>query len=71
LAPAEVWLAGGIRPDNAVEALEQVRPAGLDVASGAELPDAERGEKSREAIDALVAICHSRGGQGADSKITP
>jgi len=35
-SPRPVWLAGGIRPDNALEALQTVQPAGLDIASGAE-----------------------------------
>lgn len=59
LAPREVWLAGGITPDNAAAALQQVRPAGLDIASGTELPGAQRGEKDRAAIAALVAICRA------------
>nr|WP_255216666.1 phosphoribosylanthranilate isomerase [Pseudenhygromyxa sp. WMMC2535] len=57
LAPIPVWLAGGIAPDNVDEALAQVRPAGIDVASGAELPGARRGEKDRAAIAALVEAC--------------
>lgn len=59
LAGLEVWLAGGITPANAAAALEQVRPAGLDVASGTELPGARRGEKDRAAIAALVAACRA------------
>lgn len=57
LAPLEVWLAGGITPDNAAAAIAAVRPAGLDVASGTELPGARRGEKDRAAIAALLAAC--------------
>ena len=57
LAPHPVWLAGGIRPDNVGEALRTVLPAGIDVASGAEPAGAKAGEKSREAIAALVAGC--------------
>jgi phosphoribosylanthranilate isomerase len=59
LAPHEVWLAGGITPANAAAALQQVRPAGLDVASGTELPGATRGEKDGAAIAALMAICRA------------
>jgi phosphoribosylanthranilate isomerase len=59
LAPHEVWLAGGITPANAAAALRQVRPAGLDIASGTELPGAQRGEKDRAAIAALLAICRA------------
>ena len=57
LAPLPVWLAGGIRPDNASQALATVVPAGLDVASGAETVDARRGEKDVSHIEALLAAC--------------
>ena len=57
LAPLPVWLAGGITPQNAVSALATVGPAGLDVASGAELPGATRGEKDPARIAALVRAC--------------
>lgn len=60
-AEREVWLAGGITRENAAAALEQVRPAGLDVASGTELPGARRGEKDRAAIAALLAACRAAG----------
>jgi phosphoribosylanthranilate isomerase len=60
LAPLEVWLAGGITARNAALAIQQVRPAGLDVASGTELPGGRRGEKDRAAIERLLAAC--RGG---------
>ncbi|KIG15973.1 Phosphoribosylanthranilate isomerase [Enhygromyxa salina] len=56
LAPLPVWLAGGITPDNAAQAIPRVQPAGIDVASGAELPGAA-GHKQRDAIAALVAAC--------------
>lgn len=57
LAPCPVWLAGGITPDNANEAIERVAPAGLDVASGAEVSGARRGEKDAEKIASLARIC--------------
>lgn len=56
-ARVPVWLAGGITPDNAAAALATVGPAGLDVASGAELAGARRGEKDRARIAALLAAC--------------
>lgn len=60
LSAHDVWLAGGIRPDNAAEAITAVRPAGLDVASGAELQgDARRKDPAK--IAALVQICHNGG----------
>jgi phosphoribosylanthranilate isomerase len=57
LAPIPVWLAGGIDPSNVVAAITTVQPAGIDLASGAELPGAVRGEKQRERIAALVSAC--------------
>ena len=54
-----VWLAGGITPENAAEALAQVRCAGLDVASGAELSGAKHGEKDPKKIQALLECCRA------------
>jgi phosphoribosylanthranilate isomerase len=60
LAPHPVWLAGGLAPDNAAQAIARVAPAGIDVASGAELGgSAPVGWKSRERIAALVSICRT------------
>jgi len=56
LAPLPVWLAGGITPANAAQALRTVAPAGLDVASGAERPGDPR-RKDPAAIAALASIC--------------
>lgn len=52
-----VWLAGGIGPHNAQEALQRVGCAGLDVASGAERSGAKSGEKDPDKIAALVQFC--------------
>ncbi len=58
LAPLPVWLAGGIGPDNVHAAIETVRPAGIDVATGAELPGAVlRGTKDRDRVAALRSAC--------------
>lgn len=60
LAPTPVWLAGGIDPDNAADAIARVKPAGLDVASGAERPGDPPGIKDPHRIAALAAICKNR-----------
>lgn len=57
LDPLPVWLAGGLDPRNAAQALARVQPAGLDVASGVETAP---GIKSREAIASLRTICNNR-----------
>ena len=59
LAPLPVWLAGGIDPDNAASAISQVRPSGLDVASGVETPGLGAGAKDHGRIASLAAICHN------------
>ena len=53
-----VLLAGGITPENASQAIEEVHPAALDVASGAEVSP---GIKDFEKVAALMkSITHSR-----------
>ena len=59
LAPLPVWLAGGIDPGNAEAALTSVRPAGLDVATGAERPGGARGTKDATRVAHLAAICQN------------
>lgn len=49
-----LMLAGGLKPDNVAQAIEQVRPAHVDVSSGVEID----GEKSPERIQTFVA--HAR-----------
>ena len=49
-----VILAGGITPDNAAAAIAAVRPAALDVASGAE---ESPGVKDFAKVEALLAAC--------------
>ena len=46
-----VFLGGGITPDNVREAIEQVRPAGIDVSSGVE---STPGVKDRNLIEKLA-----------------
>jgi phosphoribosylanthranilate isomerase len=60
LSAHDVWLAGGITPQNAAEATATVGPAGIDVASGAEREgDARRKDPAK--IAALRRICHNPG----------
>ena len=59
LAPLPVWLAGGIDPENAASAIAQVRPSGLDVASGAERSGIRPIAKDHGRIASLASICHN------------
>ncbi len=52
-SPLPVLLAGGIGPDNAAAALEQVRPAGLDASSRLE---SSPGRKAPDRVHALARI---------------
>jgi phosphoribosylanthranilate isomerase len=50
-----LMLAGGLRPENVGQAIDQVRPAHVDVSSGVEID----GEKSPELIRAFVTNARS------------
>ena len=50
--PKSIVLAGGLNPENVAGAIEQVRPAAVDVSGGVEL---EPGIKSRSAIKDFIS----------------
>ena len=52
-----VILAGGLTPDNVLEAIDTVNPYGVDVNSGVEFPN---GEKDPEKERAFVHLAKSR-----------
>lgn len=51
-----ILLAGGLNPDNVRQAIERVRPAGVDAHTGVEGPD---GRKDREKVRRFVAEARS------------
>jgi phosphoribosylanthranilate isomerase len=54
---APVFLAGGIDPENVVEAFETVRPFGIDLSSGVER---EKGKKDPVLVRALIQNIRDR-----------
>jgi phosphoribosylanthranilate isomerase len=51
-----VWLAGGIRLPNVESAMQTVRPYGIDVETGVQLPD---GSKDYSAINDFITTVHN------------
>ncbi|MEE4356033.1 MAG: phosphoribosylanthranilate isomerase [Desulfococcaceae bacterium] len=52
-SPVPLWLAGGIRPENVGEALENLDPYGIDLCSGVE---AVPGKKDPAKVKALMTV---------------
>jgi phosphoribosylanthranilate isomerase len=63
-----VILAGGLTPDNAVEALATVRPYAIDVCSGLRGPD---GALDRDKLARFAAVVTARGSQHHASSPLP
>jgi phosphoribosylanthranilate isomerase len=55
LKPANVWIAGGIKPENAAMLLDICNPFGVDVSSGVE----REGRKSMDRITELLKVVSS------------
>ncbi len=58
-----VFLAGGIRPENAAEAARQVRPFGIDLCTGARRDGRLDAERLHSLFAALAAAAHQPGSQ--------
>jgi phosphoribosylanthranilate isomerase len=56
-ADRDIILAGGLRPDNVVEAVSRVRPYGIDVSSGVEVsPGVKDHDKLRSLFEVLRGV---------------
>ena len=54
--PTKFWLAGGLTPANVAGAIREVKPWGVDVASGVE---SSPGVKDLEKVKAFLDAVHS------------
>jgi phosphoribosylanthranilate isomerase len=60
-----VWIAGGLRPDNAARAIEELAPFGLDVCSGVRT----EGQLDAARLDAFMRA--ASGAQQDQKRSTP
>jgi phosphoribosylanthranilate isomerase len=56
-----IWLSGGLTPANVAEAVAKVRPFGVDVASGVEVPGTPR-RKDHARVRAFIAAARAAAG---------